>query len=129
MKTKKHISICLIVIILLVCTLPFPKKIDGVFPTIYQDGKETIVTVKGTYYDYLILHDKFNGVLIDETGFEYPSVKKQDIISETSVNDKIALPIQFAYVYEGKAEFVTAYFEEDLAEIIYCILCINVENM
>ena len=121
MKNRKHIIRCLIVIILLVCILPFPKKIDGVFPTIDQDGKDTIVTVKGTYYDYLILHDKFSGVLIDETGFEYPSVKNQDIISETSVNDKIALPIEFAYFNGENAEFVTAYFEEDLTEIIYCI--------
>ena len=121
MKNKKHIIIGLIVIILLVCMTPFPKKIDGVFPTIDQDGKDTIVTVKGTYYDYLIRRDKFNGVLIDETGFEYPSIKKQGVIAETSINDKMALPIGFAYSDGKNSEFVTAYFETDLTEIIYCV--------
>ena len=121
MKNKKIILACLAVVILLICVVPFPKKIDGTFPTIDQDGKDTVVTVKGTYYDYLIRKDQFDGVLIDETGFEYPSIKKQGIISETSINDKMALPIGFAYSDGKNALFVNTYFETDLTGIIYCI--------
>ena len=119
-KKMKYILACLIVV-LLVCIIPFPKKIDGTFPTIDQDGKDTVVTVKGTYYDYLIRKDQFDGVLIDETGVEYPSVEKSNVISETSVNDKVALPINFVYDDGKKVLFATAWFETDLTGIIYCV--------
>lgn len=118
---KRLVGACVIIVLLLVCIVPVPKKIDGTFPTINQDGNNIIVTVKGTYHNYLIRKDQFDGVLIDETGFEYPAIKKQGVISETSINDKKALPIGFAYSDGENASFATAYFEADLTGIIYCV--------
>lgn len=121
MKNKKLILSCLIAVVLLICIVPFPKKIDGTFPTVDQDGKDTVVTVKGTYYDYLIRKDQFDGVLIDETGFEYPATGKMSSISKTTIQDKEALPISFVY-FDGKVSlFVTAYFDVDLSKIHYCV--------
>lgn len=47
--------------------------------------------------------------------------KKQGIISETSINDKKALPIGFAYSDGKNTSFATAYFEADLSGILYCV--------
>lgn len=124
MKHKKLILGCLIVLVLIVCLVPIPKKIDGSFPCMNQDRKDIVVTVKGTYYNYLIRKDQFKGVLIDEKGFEYPSIEKQRIEPDT-FKDKTTLGIHFAYIDfedEMRTYFASAYFEENLEEIYYCVL-------
>ena len=93
---KKALIIGIVVLLLVICIVPISRKIDGAFPCMDQDGKETVVTVKGTYYNYLIRKDQFEGVLIDENGFEYPSIGKQKIIPDT-FKDKTTLGIHFAY--------------------------------
>lgn len=57
MKHKKLILGCLIVVVLIVCLVTIPKKIDGSFPCMNQDRNDIVVTVKGTYYNYLIRRD------------------------------------------------------------------------
>ena len=122
---KKTLIIGIVVLLLVICIVPIPRKIDGTFPCMDQDGKETVVTVKGTYYNYLIRKDQFEGVLIDENGFEYPSIGKQKIIPDT-FKDKTTLGIHFAYTDYSNEDamnvlFVSAYFEEDLKSIYYCV--------
>lgn len=121
MLTTGFVVFLVCVVLPVICFVPFPKKIDGTFPTLNQDAQDTIVTVKGTYYNYLIRKDKFDGVLIDETGFEYPAMGEESKISKSTIKDEEALPIHFVYDDGKKVLFATAWFKTDLSGIHYCV--------
>lgn len=60
-------GIPVILLVAAVCLLPFPKKMDiaqgGVLwkCDMPEEAQSTTVTIKGTYWDYLLLEDKFDG--------------------------------------------------------------------
>lgn len=120
---KKVMIVGLVVLLVAVYLIPIPRKIDGSFTCMNQDGMDTVVTVKGTYYNYLMRKDRFDGVLIDEKGFEYPSIENQRIEPDT-FKDKTTLGIHFSYIDfedEMKTYFASVYFYEDLDGIYYCV--------
>lgn len=123
MKTRKIFIYILVAVILFACIFPFPKKIDNSFRTLDQNNNEITITIKGTCYFYLIRRDKFDGILIDENGKEYPAVQKQDLEKiPIGVEENLAIPVNFAYldIDAMETEFVNVYFDEKMENVYQC---------
>ena len=67
LKNKLLMGLLLLLLIAALCLLPFPKNIDITQSAILwrsgnpEDVQSTTVTLHGTYWDYLLLEDKFDG--------------------------------------------------------------------
>ena len=67
LNNKVLMGLLLLLLIAAVCLLPFPKNMDITQAAILwrssnpEDVQSTTVTLQGTYWDYLLLEDKFDG--------------------------------------------------------------------
>ncbi len=117
------IALPLIAIVLL---LPFPRRIDHTIPaTLWTSGQPdagsqvTQVRVQGTYYDYLVKHDRFEGTIVSPDMEIFPenaaiNVKLDDSGLITAVDSEHFLRTRgFMYADGGMKDFFLGLYGEE----------------